>query len=154
MQEMMARVAQPGRVTWIGVRPARRAAVVQVDRAVLRARGIEGDHGGSDKRALTLVQAEHLAVIGAFLGQGPVAPEALRRNLVVAGINLVALRRRVLQIGAAQVEVTGPCAPCSRMEEAFGHGGYAAVRGHGGMTARIVVPGPVAVNDAVAPVAP
>jgi MOSC domain-containing protein YiiM len=80
----------------------------------------------------------------------------LRRNLTVSGINLLALKGRTVQIGTAKLEVTGPCAPCSRMEEAFGQegfsGGYFAVRGHGGVTASIVEPGVIRVGDQVSAV--
>jgi MOSC domain-containing protein YiiM len=149
---LIARAAQPGRVVWIGVRPARRAAVEPAAEAFLAAAGLAGDHRASPgRRAVTLVQAEHLAAIGAFLGRGPVDPALLRRNLVVAGINLIGLRDRRFRVGGAVLRGTGLCAPCSRMEEALGFGGYAAVRGHGGITAEVVEPGPVAPGDAVTP---
>jgi len=151
IRELIARFAQPGQVTWIGLRPERRGAVLPVEEVVVSARGLEGDHGASDKRAVTLVQAEHLAVIGAMLGRGPVAPSDLRRNLVVSGLNLAALKGRQLRIGTAVLEVTTICAPCSRMEETFGRGGYSAVRGHGGYCARVLAPGVVRLCDAVVP---
>jgi MOSC domain-containing protein YiiM len=69
----------------------------------------------------------------------------------VSGINLAGLRGRRLRLGTALVEVTGPCAPCSRMEEAIGPGGYAAMRGHGGVTARVLEPGRVALADPALP---
>jgi len=138
-------------VVWVGLRPGRRAPLLPVERCLAEARGLEGDHGASDKRAVTLVQEEHLAAIGSFLGRGPVAPEDLRRNILVAGINLLSLRDREVRIGNAVLHVTGPCAPCSRMEEALGPGGYGAVRGHGGVTARVVSAGIVALGDEVTP---
>jgi MOSC domain-containing protein YiiM len=72
-----------------------------------------------------------------------------RRNIVVSGINLLALRNAKVHVGEALLEIVGPCAPCSRMEEEIGPGGYAAMRGHGGMTARIVSGGVIRVGDAV-----
>jgi MOSC domain-containing protein YiiM len=107
----------------------------------------QGRAGGA--RQVTLVQAEHLAAIGAFLGLAPVLPERLRRNLVVSGLNLLALKGRRFRIGAAVLEMTGECHPCSRMEEEFGPGGYNAVRGHGGITARVLEGGAVMLGDAV-----
>lgn len=149
--QMQARIAQAGQVEWIGVRPARRAAMQAVEQAVVGFDGLEGDRARAGKRAVTLVQAEHFAAIGSFLGRGPVAPEMLRRNLVVSGINLLSLRDREICVGSARVRITGICAPCSRMEEAFGEGGYAAVRGHGGVTAEVIEVGRIALGDPVAP---
>lgn len=151
LKDLIARYAQPGRLTWIGTRPARRAAMLEMDTARLFPRGLEGDHGASDARAVTLVQAEHLPVIGAMLGRAPVGPAELRRNLVVAQINLSALKGRQVQIGSAVLEITGICAPCSRMEEQLGPGGYSAMRGHGGWCARVVMAGAIALGDSVVP---
>jgi MOSC domain-containing protein YiiM len=76
-------------------------------------------------------------------------PELTRRNIVVSGINLLALKDRRFQIGGAVLEATGPCEPCSRMEENLGPGGYNAMRGHGGITARVVEEGTIRVGDEV-----
>jgi MOSC domain-containing protein YiiM len=100
-------------------------------------------------RQVTLIQAEHLAVIAQLAHVEAVDPVGLRRNLVVSGINLVALRTARVCVGDAVLEIVGPCQPCSRMEEAIGPGGYAAMRGHGGMTARIVTGGLIRVGDVV-----
>ncbi len=117
--------------------------------AFLSEAGLEGDHARPGKRAVTLFQDEHLAAISGFLGGCEVLPEDLRRNIHVSGLNLSALRGARLWLGAAEVEITGPCAPCSRMQQAFGVGGYNAVRGHGGWCARVFRPGRVAIGDAV-----
>ncbi|MBY5988680.1 MOSC domain-containing protein [Roseovarius atlanticus] len=150
----MARHAGAGRVAWIGLRPERLADLVPVEAADLGEAGLDGDHARAGKRALTLIQAEHLPVIAALAGIGEVAPEVLRRNVVVSGINLTALRNHPIKIGAALVEITAPCAPCSRMEAALGHGGYNAMRGHGGWCARVLAPGRIAVGDSVARAGP
>jgi MOSC domain-containing protein YiiM len=63
-----------------------------------------------------LIAAEDLAAIAAFLGRSVIAPELLRRNIVTSGINLLALKDRRVRLGAALLEISGDCAPCSRME--------------------------------------
>ena len=148
---LTGRFPRPGLLEWIGLRPARRAAVVRVAAAEVEAAGLLGDHAPAGPRAVTLIQAEHLPVIAALAGRPEAPPETLRRNLVVRGINLAALRHRRLRIGGAALEITGPCPPCSRMEEALGPGGYNAMRGHGGWYAGVVEPGAVEIGDVVRP---
>jgi len=143
--------AGAGRLDWIGLRPARRETLITLAQARVAAGGLEGDHGRAGKRAVTLIQAEHLPVIGALAARDAAPPEMLRRNLVISGINLGALRGRTLRIGGAVLRITGPCAPCSRMEETLGRGGYGAVRHHGGWCASVVAPGQVALGDRVVP---
>lgn len=148
---------RPGRLLWIGLRPARREPMVAVEEAVLApGSGLEGDRWGGQPggaRQVTLVAAEHLAAIAGFLGLEAVAPERLRRNLVVQGVNLLALKGWRFRIGAAVLEHSGECHPCSRMEEEFGPGGYTAVRHHGGITARVVEGGRIRLGDPVERVA-
>lgn len=124
--------------------------MTQVDAVEVTTAGLIGDRARAGPRAVTLIQAEHLPVIARLTGQD-VTPGVLRRNLVISGVNLIALRGRPLRIGSAVVEITKPCAPCSRMEEALGAGGYNAMRGHGGWCATVLVPGRIALGDDVAP---
>lgn len=148
----MARFPRAGRVDFIGVRPARGQAMQAVDAAqAVAGRGLVGDRyaGGSGKRGVTLVQAEHLPVIAALAGLDAVDAATLRRNLVVAGIPLLALKGRVFRVGDVLLEGTGPCDPCSKMEAALGEGGYNAMRGHGGLCARIVEGGVIRLGDTV-----
>ena len=108
------------------------------------------------KRQVTLIQAEHLGVIAALAGLEAVTPEQLRRNIVVSGLPLLALKDRRFRIGSEAdgwvlLEGTGECHPCSRMEEALGAGGYNAVRGHGGITARVLEGGLIVVGGVLVP---
>jgi MOSC domain-containing protein YiiM len=113
--------------------------------------GLVGDHyqGGSGARGVTLIQFEHLPVVAALLGLKDIDPALLRRNLVICGINLAALKGCRLEVGAAILEGTGPCHPCSRMEEVLGAGGLNAMRGHGGLTARVLRGGEIRLGDVV-----
>ena len=152
LHDMIRRWAKPGTVTWIGMRPARGAAIETPDRAEITKSGLYGDRARPGKRAVTLVQAEHLAAIASFLGRDAIDPAHLRRNLAVSGLNLAGLKGREVQVGSAVLRITTICAPCSLMERFFGPGGYAAVRGHGGWCAEVLTPGAVRIGDAVVPV--
>jgi MOSC domain-containing protein YiiM len=158
LAKLLAAPVRPGRVAWLGLRPERRTDMTVVETAELEAgRGLVGDRyrrldGG---RQVTLIGEENLRAIAAFLGQDtPVAPECLRRNIVVGGLNLLALKDQRFRVGEALLETSGECHPCSRMEEILGVGGYNAVRGQGGITARVIEGGRVSVGDPVVRVGP
>jgi len=113
------------------------------------AQGLVGDRysGSSGARHVTLIGKADLIAIADFLSLPEVPPDLLRRNILVSGVNLLALKDRRFRLGDALLEMTGECHPCSRMEEIFGSGGYNAVRGHGGITARVLEGGTVRVGD-------
>lgn len=147
LSTLMRSHPRPGVVEWIGLRPARLAPISVVTQVKATDKGLAGDHYTSGgPRAVTLIQAEHLPVIAA-LTQSEITPEMLRRNVVISGINLTALRHDVLQIGTAQLKLTKPCAPCSRMEKVIGAGGYNAMRSHGGWYAEVIKPGVIKEKD-------
>ena len=142
----------PGTLTWIGLRTKRRAQVLAVEQAeAIASQGLEGDHRMSktpgSARQVTLISREFIQQIAHFTAMESIDPVLLRRNLVVAGINLNALRHQRFQIGEALFEATALCHPCSRMETALGKGGVAAMIGHGGLCARILSTGTIRVGD-------
>lgn len=185
MHDLRTALPRPGRVEWIGLRPARREPLLSVpDVETHPLVGLIGDHGrqapprltalsgapgevatpsrtsaipgGPGRRQVTLIQAEHLPVIAALAGLEGVTPEMLRRNILVSGLPLLALKDARFQIGRPDrgwviLEGTGECHPCSRMEENLGEGGYNAVRGHGGLTARVIQGGLIHVGDQLRP---
>ena len=147
---LISQFAKEGRVDWIGIRIERRGEVRALEAVDVEFKGLSGDRRETPgKRAVTLIQAEHLPAVAALSGQTDVEPHLLRRNLVVSGINLLGLRKARFRIGTALLEGTGPCAPCSRMEEVLGRGGFTAMRGHGGITAQVLEPGHVQIGDTV-----
>jgi MOSC domain-containing protein YiiM len=153
LKRLMLRFPREGKLEWIGLRSRYRAPVESVGQVqALAGQGLAGDHaaaGGDGKRQVTLIQLEHLRVVAQLMDRDSVDPGVLRRNLVVSGINLLALRDCLFAIGDVVLVGTGPAAPCSRMEEALGPGGLNAMRGHGGITARILEGGTLRVGDAV-----
>ncbi len=153
LQQIINTMPQVGKVEWIGIRPARKMPLQTVEEvAVDEKHGLEGDHySKSDgNRQVTLIQAEHLEVVAAFLGVEKIDPSLTRRNVLVSGINLLAFKDRRFQIGTLILEMTGICHPCSRMEETLGAGAYNALRGHSGITAKVIKGGLLRVGDRVA----
>ncbi|MBX3610446.1 MAG: MOSC domain-containing protein [Hydrogenophaga sp.] len=159
MHALTAHVPGTGRLQAIVLRGARLVPAELVDQVeAIAGRGLQGDHTAlrrSARRQVTLIQAEHLPVIAALTHQ-VVKPETLRRNLVISGLNLRAALNPFagetmhIHIGTSVVlEATGDCAPCSRMETLLGPGGYNAMRGHGGLTARVLAGGLLTVGDQV-----
>ncbi|MEO8158833.1 MAG: MOSC domain-containing protein [Betaproteobacteria bacterium] len=156
LAKLMAQFPHAGNLAWIGIRATRRAPVAALDQVeAIAGYGLAGDHYASKsngKRQVTLIQAEHLDVVAKLLGRNDARAGDVRRNLLVSGINLYALRDRKFRIGAVLLEGSGPCDPCSRMEEVLGIGGYNAMRGHGGITARILEGGVINVGNSVQPI--
>lgn len=150
-----------GRLDAIFLRPARARAAIRAQACeAVGGLGLEGDRAatgrGGGKRQVTLLQAEHLPVVAALLRRPEVDPAVLRRKLVISGVDLLVARSVFrdhalhLLLGPQVVlEVTGPCEPCSKMEACLGAGAYNALRGHGGMTARVVRGGSVVVGQEV-----
>lgn len=139
-------------------------AVVQVSLG----RGLIGDRYGKaprktgangGKREVTLIAAEAVATLAKRLCLAN--PDALypktRRNLVTQGVDLGELIGKRFTIGEVELEGTGECEPCLRMNLAFGvdqqYGGhqsvagFAAMQGLGGLTARVIQPGLLRIGD-------
>ncbi len=152
LQDLFDTLPQIGKLQWIGIRPERKAPLIELNSAeAIAGRGLVGDRYNSKngRRQVTLIQGEHLTAIASLLNKDQVAPALLRRNLVVTGINLIALKDKQFRVGEALLEYTGLCHPCSAMEATFGAGGYNAIRGHGGITAKIIESGTLQIGNSV-----
>ncbi len=151
-EELLQSLPQIGQVEWIGIRPEKNATLQALQRVEISIeKGLLGDHyaGKSGKRQVTLIQKEHLEVVARLLGKEYIDPSLTRRNIVVSGINLLAFRDRPFKIGDLILEGTGSCYPCSKMETNLGPGGYNAMRGHGGITAKVLKGGNLSLGDHV-----
>jgi MOSC domain-containing protein YiiM len=160
---LIARLKLP-RLIWIGVRPARDQAMIAADVAEVRlGRGLVGDRyaknaakagPNSGKREVTLISAQAVATLAGRLGLPKQAgfsalyPQT-RRNLVIDGMDLSLLIGERFFLGDVEFLGTGDCAPCARMNLAFGAGGFAAMHTLGGLTARVIRPGLLKLGDAI-----
>ena len=157
LSNLLNTLPKPGRLEWIGLRTKRRGEMLGVGETEARVGlGLAGDRRAENRppnpasvRQVTLMQAEHLGAIASFMGLAGVEPAWTRRNLLVSGVNLLALKDKPFRIGGVLLEGSGLCHPCSRMEETLGPGGYNAMRGHGGVTARVLVGGVIRLGDEV-----
>ena len=141
-------------IEWIGVRPRRREPLVAVtDAEAVADLGLRGDHRmtktpGSG-RQVTFISREFVSQIEQHLGKSDIDPAVLRRNIVVSGINLNALRRQRFWLGEALFEATQLCHPCARMEAELGPGGVVAMMGYGGLCAKVLQTGQIAIGDSL-----
>ena len=151
LKELIRQIPQIGKVEWLSIRPERRGMVQSLEEVdATEEDGLIGDHYSSTirNRQVTLIQKEHLDAVANIL-QKEIDPALTRRNIVVSGVNLLAFKDFQFQIGEVILETTGLCHPCSRMEENFGPGGYNAMRGHGGITAKVIKGGKIKTGDSV-----
>jgi MOSC domain-containing protein YiiM len=150
-KDLFGNFPQSGKVVWIGVRPQTRQPMEVLEETFANIGGLTNDRANkgnpNNKRQVTLIQQEHLKAVASFLGKSTIDPSLIRRNMVVKGINLNALKDKQFKIGDAILEMTGFCFPCSRMEENLGKGGFNAMRGHGGINCRVIEEGKIRVGD-------
>lgn len=154
IKELMQTFAHAGKVEWISYRPGptSRGEIKVVNEIIVsEKKGIEEDRykGTNRKRQVTLIQAEHIEAVSKILQKSLIDPSLLRRNIVVSGINLLALNELEFSIGEVILKMTGYCHPCSRMEQNLGTGGYNAMRGHGGITCMVIKGGKIRIGDEV-----
>ena len=153
IKDLFKIIPQKGKVEWIGVRTKKKENLSVVESVkVKKGTGLAGDHFKgtlSGKRQVTLIQLEHLSAISSILGVKIIDPKLTRRNIVVSGINLLSLKNQKFRIGSVILQTTGICAPCKRMEDNLGVGGYNAMRGHGGITATVIEEGEIKLGDII-----
>lgn len=168
LQSLSQAMPQIGKLEAVYARPARYIPCIPlIHTTAVKGVGLQDDRrylefiaaGNSEikisNRQVTLMQAEHIEVIAKILQLRNLDPGLFRRNLIISGINLLAIKplfkhqHHLLQIGEVLLEITGHCTPCSRMEGLLGPGGYNAMRGHGGVNAKVIEGGVLSVGDAV-----
>ncbi len=136
-----------GSVEGIYIAPRGGAKAERVGEArALEGRGLEGDRysEGTERwsrfgRAceVTIVEAEDLEAMEREAGVRAMDGEH-RRNVVVRGVDLDDLRRKRFRIGEAVLEYQKPCSICRHVERLTEPGMTEALKGRGGICARVV----------------
>ena len=145
--------ALSARLNGIILRPAWRADVHQVVEArVISGRGLVGDHARARNpdRGVTLITTADIDVVADRLGRA-IDPRTLRRNLLLEAPGQCLRIGQRYAVGEVILLITGPCAPCGRMREVLGQPGFQAMRGHGGVTARVIRGGCLRIGEMFKP---
>jgi MOSC domain-containing protein YiiM len=134
------------------------AAMGRVDEVrTLAGCGIEGDRycAGTgywtrygDVCEVTLIEGEDLDYIENELGIGVKNGEH-RRNIITRGIRLGDLRRKRFRIGETVLEYDRPRPPCRHVQDLSEPGMTRALKGRGGICARVVQAGSIKVRDTI-----
>ena len=133
-------------------RPAGEHEIIEVDEIrCVAGNGIERDryfgHKADYKGQITFFADDEVYrdLRAAFAGCG-VDPSAFRRNVITRGLDLNALIGREFEIQGVRFFGTEECRPCYWMDRAFAPGAEEAMRGRGGLRARIVTDGTLRVS--------
>jgi MOSC domain-containing protein YiiM len=113
-------------------------------------RGIVGDrffdHKENFKGQITFFASEVFEDVCLQLGVDGRSPGVARRNVITAGIDLNRLIGEEFVLQGVRFAGVEECRPCYWMEQALGPGAEAALRGRGGLRARILTDGPLRVE--------
>ena len=113
-------------------------------------RGIEGDRyldfKDDYKGQVTFFAREVFDRMCAQFGIRDKSPGVLRRNLITEGADLNALIGAEFEVQGVRFLGTQECAPCHWMNTVFAEGAEAALKGHGGLRAKILSAGVLCVD--------
>lgn len=70
-----------------------------------------------------------------------IPPSAFRRNVITKGVDLNTLIGTEFELQGVRFLGTAECTPCYWMDQAFAEGTEAALKGHGGLRAKILTDG-------------
>ena len=147
-----------GVVEGIYVTPAGSQAMERVDEVTtVEGGGIEGDryYEGTgfwtrygDVCQVTLIEGEDLDYIENELGIR-VMDGQHRRNIITRGIRLLDLRRKRFRVGEMLLEFDRSRPPCRHVQDMTEPGMTRALKGRGGICARVVEAGRIRAQDAI-----
>lgn len=124
-------------------KPSGRAPLIAVEEAeAVAGKGLVGDRffGWKEDYAgqVTFFSLEVHEALCAELGVTDRGPEAYRRNLVVRGADLDALMGVEFELQGVRFLGMAEAKPCYWMDEAFAPGAEEALRGRGGLRAKVL----------------
>jgi MOSC domain-containing protein YiiM len=126
--------------------PAGTNETVEVERAeCVPGQGLKGDRyaekGEGHKGQVTFFDWQVYLDLCEQFGLNHPSPGVFRRNVVVEGADLPSLIGKRFTLQGVTFEGAQDCAPCYWMDQAFAPGAEEAMRGRGGLRARILTGG-------------
>jgi len=108
-------------------------------------RGIRGDrffdYKSDYKGQITFFSIEVFAEVCRAVGTGAKSPGAARRNVITEGVDLNTLIGQRFTVQGVEFEGVCECSPCYWMDRAIAPGAEEALKGRGGLRARILTSG-------------
>ena len=108
-------------------------------------RGIEGDRffdfKSNYKGQITFFAIEVYRRVALQLDTGNRSPAVFRRNVITEGLDLNSLIGTEFEIQGVRFLGTAECTPCHWMDHAFAPGAEKALKGYGGLRAKILSDG-------------
>lgn len=115
-------------------------------------RGIRGDrfydYRDDYKGQITFFSHEVFETLTAHFALKDMSAGALRRNVIVSGVNLNDLIGEEFSVQGVRLRGTAHCKPCYWMDQAVAAGAEKFLQGKGGLRAQILSDGVIAVGDA------
>ena len=115
-------------------------------------RGIRGDrfydYRDNYKGQITFFSFEVFEKLAGHFGVTSKSPGAVRRNVIVSGIDLNDLIGQEFSIQGVRLRGTAHCRPCYWLDQAIAPGAEKFLAGNGGLRAQILSDGVIAVGDA------
>lgn len=123
--------------------PADAHPILAVDKVeCVAGRGLRGDRffdfKENYKGQITFFSAEIYDELRAAFGVTDRDPSAFRRNVITRGVDLNTLIGQTFTLQGIRFEGVAECSPCYWMDQAFAPGTEAALKGRGGLRARIL----------------
>ncbi|MEY2559319.1 MAG: hypothetical protein QOE34_2744 [Verrucomicrobiota bacterium] len=114
--------------------------------------GIRGDRfydfQENYKGQITFFSVEVFEKLAENIGLTNKSPGVLRRNVIVSGVDLHELIGEEFSIQGVRLHGSGHCKPCYWMDQAFAPGTEDFLKENGGLRAKILTDGAIAVGDA------
>ena len=113
--------------------------------------GIEGDryfgHKENFKGQITFFSEEIAAGLEQHLNLPEVDRSAMRRNVIISGVDLNTLVGRQFRLGELVLTGSEECSPCYWMDKAVAPGAHEWLKGNGGLRCRIVASGVLSTGE-------